>query len=129
MFQCLPSAGYNRHFPREVVYGPISLGGLEWERCESLQILEKVKFFLTHVRRGEKLEELIQVLTECVQLQSGLIHPILETEIQWQNWVEATWLTNLKQELDSIKGTITTNFKAPKIQRKFDRSIIEVFES
>ena len=43
--RCIAAAGYNRNFPRRVVFGPLKYGGMEWETCASLQITEKI-FFL-----------------------------------------------------------------------------------
>ena len=107
--QCLPASGYNRNFPRTVVYGPCRYGGFGWETCASVQILEKLKFFFTHMRRQDKLGQLLRILIETVQLQSGLSEPILITKIGWQSWVEATWLHYLKDGLDEIDGAIHTN--------------------
>ena len=78
VFQCLPASGYNSHFPREVVYGSTKYGGLQWESCRSLQVLEKAEFFLLHARRDDKLGHLLRILTESVQLQSGLASPVLD---------------------------------------------------
>ena len=38
---CLSAAGYNKNFPRHVVFGPLKFGGMGWETCASLQITEK----------------------------------------------------------------------------------------
>ena len=129
VFRCLPASGYNSHFPREVVYGPARYGGLEWETCWSVQIMEKLKFAMTHMRREDKLGHLLTILIECVQLQSGLSSPILETNIKWDTWVERTWLSSLKEGLDAINGKLVTNCKTPPKQRKFDRAIMEIFYS
>ena len=85
-------------------------GGMEWETCASLQITEKVKFFLPHVRRNDKLGKLLQIVTETIQLQSGIIEPVLATKIKWTKWVEPTWLGNLKEGLDQIDGELHTVF-------------------
>ena len=127
VFRCLPAAGFNSHFPREVVFGPEKYGGLAWESCWSLQILEKIKFCLRHIRKEDKLGNLLMILIESVQLQSGLIVPILDTRIRWNEWVEPTWLGNVKEGLDAIEGGIITNSKVPRIPRRFDRALMEIF--
>ena len=53
-------------------------------------------FFMKHVRRKDKLGNLLRILTDAIQLQSGLIEPVLVTRVDWTKWVEATWLGNLK---------------------------------
>ena len=127
--QCMCASGYNRNFPRRVVYGPLRYGGMEWETCASVQILEKIKFFLLHMRRQDKLGKLVTILMETVQLQSGLCDPLLNTTIRWQAWVEHTWLHNLKDGLDTINGAIHTNCWIPKAQRQYDRALMQVFAS
>ena len=125
--QCLPAAGFNRNYPRRVVHGPRLYGGMGWESCLSVQIVEKVKFIIKHMRKMDKIGGLLQILIEVVQLQSGLNEPILVTQTKWQRWVEPTWLTHLKDGLDLIEGALHTNCKAPKKQRQFDRSIMTIF--
>ena len=125
--QCLPASGFNRNYPRKVVHGPIRYGGMAWESCVSVQITEKIKFLLTHMRRKDKLGVLIRILIEVVQLQSGISDHILSTNINWQRWVENTWLTNLKDGLDSVDGAIHTNCDVLPPQRQYDRAIMQIF--
>ena len=80
IFQCLPACGFNRHFPRAVVHGPARYGGMQWETCWSLQVSEKIKFFLSHIRKSDDVGKLLQILTESVQLQAGISEPVLETK-------------------------------------------------
>ena len=126
---CLSAAGYNRRFPRKVVYGPIRFGGMGWETCHSLQVLEKIKFFITHVRRQDKIGKLIEILVDMIQLQSGLTQPVLATKIDWTQWVESTWLHNLKEGLDQIDGALHTTFAEIILPRQYDRSLMEIFAS
>ena len=129
VYQCVCASGYNRNFPRHVVHGPQKYGGMQWETIVTVQIIEKIKFFMTHMRRQDKLGKLLQILVETVQLQSGLSDPILNTPIQWQSWVENTWLHNLKDGLDSIEGAIHTNFMKVVAPRQYDRALMQVFSS
>ena len=125
--QCLPASGYNRNFPRKVVYGPTKFGGMGWESCLSVMIVEKIKFITPHMRRMDILGTLLQILLEIIQLQSGLAESILVSEVKWQIWVEPTWVNNLKDGLDIIKGALHTNHEILQIQRKHDRSLMKVF--
>ena len=127
VLQCLPAAGYNRHFPREVVYGPARFGGMQWESLRLLQVIEKVKFFLCHLRREDKLGKLLQILLECVQLQSGLTESILDTTLPWEMYVENNWLSSLKEGLNEVNGSILTHHKTPTPQRKYDRGLMDIF--
>ena len=124
---CLPASGYNRNFPRRVVFGPTRFGGLGWETCHSLQILEKIKFILTHLRREDKIGNLIKLLVEVVQVQAGISEPVLNTKHKWATWVETTWLTNVREGLDEIGGGLVIKVDSPKPPRQFDRALMEIF--
>ena len=127
--QCLRAAGFNKNFPRAVVFGPKAYGGMQWVSCHSMQVVEKLKFFIIHVRRMDKIGKLLQILTETVQLSAGLCTPVLETRIKWQCWTEKTWLSNLKQGLDQINGKLITTFSKMNKQRPHDRAIMKVLST
>lgn len=122
-------ADFNRHFARAIVYGLIKYGGLQCESYRSVQTVEKIKKLLTHVRRDDKLGSLLKIIVEYMQLQSGLLAPILDIPIKWTAWVEHTCLGNLKEGLDSMNGSFVTTFVTPKLQHQYDRSIMEIFSS
>ena len=84
---------------------------------------------MKHVRRKDKLGNLLRILTDAIQLQSGLIEPVLVTRVDWTKWVEATWLGNLKEGLDQVGGELHTIFYSLKKQRQYDRSLMEIFDS
>ena len=42
--ECLRSAGYNGHFPRDVVFGPAIYGGIEWDDAFILMLTEQIKW-------------------------------------------------------------------------------------
>ena len=67
------------------------------------------------------------ILLSTTQLVSGIEQPILSSGIQWTNWVDTTWLHYVKEELDSIKGTILLQNDIYKPPRKGDRFIMNVF--
>ena len=125
--ECLRAAGFNKNFPRRVVMGPEHLGGMGWESSRSLQITEKIKFIITHLRRRDKIGRLLQIMIETLQLYTGLHVQILTTTIKWTRWVDNTWFTNVKEGLDAIKGELPTTFNIRKKPRQYDRSIMEIF--
>lgn len=109
--------------------GPATMGGMQWDTCDLLQAGEKLCFFLSHVRRRDKLGGMLRMLTETVQVYAGLAEPVLERKIDWQKWVERTWLHYLKQRLDAIDGKIKTTFRIQRPARSFDRSLMEIFSN
>ena len=78
---CLSAAGYSQRMPRRVVFGPKSKGGMQWETCYSLQVYEKIKFFLGHMRKQDKLGNLLTILVQTIQLAAGIGDNILDTTI------------------------------------------------
>ena len=41
--ECLSSSGFNRRFPRKVVFGPALYGGMEWDDAHTLKCVEQIK--------------------------------------------------------------------------------------
>ena len=92
-------------------------------------MLEKVTLFIRHVRIDGKLGSLLRILVESLQLQAGISESVLDTRIHWERYVENTWVSSLKEGLNAIDGGIITDFHRPKIQRQYDRALMEVFSS
>ena len=63
---CLSSAEYSQRFPRKVVFGPFSKGGMQWETCYSLQVYEKVKKIIGHMRKQDKIGNLLRILVQTI---------------------------------------------------------------
>ena len=124
---CLSATGFSQRFPRVVVFGPTLLGGLQWETCYSTQTYEKIKFFLGHTRRKDRLGSLLQILMQSVQLAAGIEAKILQTTIPWTQWVESTWLSFLQQNLWDIGGELVVGHECYKPPRINDKFLMDIF--
>ena len=51
--QCLGTLGFNRNFPRTVDYSLSMYGGMKRKTMASLQIYEKIKFVMKHIRDAD----------------------------------------------------------------------------
>ena len=125
---CVSASGYHKGLPRAVLYGPSLYGGTEWDTSYLLQVYEKVRFFLGHVRRNDRLGKLLVILVQTIQLVAGINDQILDTEIKWTTWVETTWITFLQTCLWEVNGRIKLECKKYKCPRKQDQFIMDIFE-
>lgn len=94
----MAATGFNRQFPRDVIFGSARLGGLEWETMRSIQVYEMINIFIEHVKMNDMLGKLLLISTETQQLIAGTEKPILcsEEEIKYVNKV---WITRLRDIL------------------------------
>ena len=127
--QCLGAVGFNRNFPRAVVFGPQRLGGMGWDTMSSLQIYEKVKFTLAHLRKQDKIGNMLRLSVAIIQLSAGIQDDILASKVLWTKWVETSWISNLKQWLDEINAALHINYSSPKPQRQYDRALMDIFST
>ena len=103
---CLSASGYHSKMPRSIVYGPEELGGLEWERPSTLQLNEKVKLFMQHVRTGSEIGELMRITMEVTQLQSGIREQALMTSLPIEKYVPRCWIVDFKKKLNEAGAKV-----------------------
>ena len=114
-------------FPRAVVFGSTSFGGMGWDSMFSIQLYEKVKYFTRNVRIRSRLGNLIQAATETAQIFAGISSNVLNTNTKWSQWCPLTWITSLSIGLQSIDAGIDTNFMIMKPIREYDRNLMDIF--
>ena len=74
-----------------------------------------------HIRNNDDTGKLLLSELECVQLISGMQHPILNksTKNTFLKWTPSCWITNFKLILNHIDGeTKIENQWQPLLQRK-----------
>ena len=124
---CLSATGFNMRFPRAVVFGTETYGGMGWQSMNAIQIFEKIKSFLRNIRSGTRLGNLLEIETATAQLHAGISESILKTEVLWQKWSPNTWITHLSSNLQSIEATLDTNIRVHGPIRKYDRNLMNIF--
>ena len=124
---CMSATGFNMRFPRAVVFGTETYGGMGWQSMNAVQIFEKIKSFVRNIRSGTRLGSLLEIATATAQLHAGISDSILKTEVMRQKWSPKTWITHLSTNLQSIEATMDTNIRVNGPIRKYDRNLMNVF--
>ena len=112
------ASGYHKGFPKAVLFGPSLFGGNEWDTSYILQVYEKIRFFISHVRKDDRLGKLLTILVETIQITAGTEEQILNTEVRWTKWVETTWIPFLQVCLWNINDQILMERNNTKAQEK-----------
>lgn len=127
----LPKLGYNRHFPRKVVFGPTKLGGMGMQPLRFLQGYNHVKLLRRVLNNDTKVTQALRILLRYTTLEAGTpaifghdrrrVHRILQ-------YLTPTWATTLLQFQSNCE--ICTNlesgcFHSP-LQRQHDVYIMDV---
>ena len=97
----LSKMGFNRSFPREVVYSSRHFGGLGLRNLYCEQGIGQVKFLLSHIRTNNETGKRMMINIEQYQLLSGLSTPILETTYPIPG-TRNIWLSHVRSFLHSI---------------------------
>jgi hypothetical protein len=73
----LPSMGYNRNSPLQVVYGPTSMGGIGMKDIFAEQGAAKAAAILKHIRADQKIGQAIKCQLKWAQQVAGIDQQIL----------------------------------------------------
>jgi hypothetical protein len=74
----LPKFGINRKMVRVVVHGPLELGGINFPSFQVIQDYKGIDLLLRQLQLDQEISKDIKITLSHIQLQSGLITPILE---------------------------------------------------
>ena len=123
---CLSVAGYNRKFPRAVVYGPTRHGGMGWENIVGLALYEKLKILIGSIRLHDNLGKMIQIQLTWLQVFAGCSIPILQSTLAL-HYLPVSWLTNIHTQLveHDIQVELTSGW-LPSIQRNSDKVLMDI---
>ena len=94
--------GFNRHFPREVVYSPRHFGGIGLQNLHCEQGISKVIHILNHIRTRTNTGRRHIINIETYQLLAGISTPILESTHPIPG-TRNIWLSNLREFLHGLK--------------------------
>eukprot|EP00957_Ditylum_brightwellii_P045971 3487179-Ditylum_brightwellii.AAC.1 len=90
----LPRLGYQCNFPREIAFGPKSVGGIGCSHYSAVQLSKKIIGIIKHVRVNSKIGEKSMVLMRWAQLCTGASKPLLPQTGLIPN-LEGKWLRQL----------------------------------
>ena len=99
--------GINRYTKCLLLFGPPSLGALGFTNTWTDQGIAQVQLLLGHLRQGQEIGQLLQVLMETLQMVIGSSLPLFHYPIhQIFKFCHHNWLLNVWEFLLSIQGKI-----------------------
>jgi len=124
----LAKEGLNRKFPKAVIQGPRFYGGQRDTGLYTRKGYQQLRLFLGHIRNADTPGEMIRQENEFLQLTAGIRDPILgsKSSHKWLEWVEETWVTDVKLFLLGIAaGILLKSQWHQQIQREHDSFLMD----
>ena len=101
--------GYNRHFPRAVVYGSPQFGGLNFKHLYVEQGTKHITQFIKHYRSNNSIGQLLKISLRWVRLVAGLAVCPLRRPSKDYHHITDSWFNTTKQFLFECNANIETN--------------------
>ena len=95
----LPRLGFNRHLPRAVVFGPISMGGLGLHDLYVEQGVRQISNLVGHLRQASETGRMMTIEHEWCQVQSGTGVNLLELPQRGDEYVDSCWIMSIQRFL------------------------------
>ena len=119
--------GYNRHTQRDIIYGPLELGGANFRHLYVEQGIKQVTYILRHWRLNSPAGKLLKCLMHWIQLAVSVSYPILSEVKPPLPHLESKWISSVRRFLASINAAIElADPGIPPIQREHDQYIMEL---
>jgi hypothetical protein len=124
----LAARGFNRHMPRDIVYGPSVYQGLEFKHLYDIQGCDATRLLLQEINTvGSRTQAMLLADLDTIQLESGIGEPILENT-RALDYIEWGWIPQIREFLNHIDGKITGATPPPKKYREHDSYIMDAPE-
>ena len=98
--------GYNRNTKREILYGPLELGGANFRHLYDQQGIGQIQLFLHHWRSNTQAGRLLRCAVSWAQYCAGTSIPILEDVHSKLDHLECRWISSLRSYLSHIDARI-----------------------
>ncbi len=120
--------GFNRNTKREIIFGPLELGGANFRHLYHQQGLGQIKLFLTHWRsQTTQAGKLLRIALQWFQQAVGTSTSILEDVTSSLPHLESKWFKSLRDFLASINASMHLDKPGiPVIQRRHDVFLMEL---
>jgi len=90
--------GLNEHFPRALLHGPVSLGGIGVPTLWADALADKLAYFMHHMRVCDDVGRQLTVSSAITQLEIGMGTPFFELPFElWVFLATPSWLRHLWQ--------------------------------
>jgi hypothetical protein len=89
--------GYNRNSPKEVVYGPVEMGGFGFHDLFIEQGIQQVTALMGHLREAKsKTGKMMKIEMDWCHLQAGTGDHLLETPGTNIDYIETCWIMSIR---------------------------------
>ena len=123
---CLSVSGYNNKIPRAVVYGPESMGGMNWKNINVVSLYEKLKLLIGSIRLQDKLGQMLEIQLSWLQLFAGTSVQLL-MENKYIPYLPMGWFKHLHKQLVENEICVARwGGWTPTTQRENDRVIMDM---
>ena len=124
----LPKLKINRHTPRAMVYAPVDFGGMDIPSIATIQDQKGISHFVRHLQWGREISKDTRIVLSQVQLESGLVEPIMEQPSLELTYLEHGHIAHLRERLRVLGGGVWIDDTwTPQLQRARDQAIMDVF--
>jgi len=129
----ISAMGYNRHFPRAIVFGPVKYGGLGLKSLYFQQGYLAIKWLIKTIREQSRVTDLLRTLVHSTQLEAGTYTHIITSPMHRKrilHYLTPTWLTHLIDFLEEheIGMLMDTDWSwRPNLQRQGDEYLMDIF--
>ena len=123
----LPILGYNRHFPRAVVYGSKHFGGLGLKHLYITQGVKHITSFIKYYRSNNNIGKLLSISLRWLHLIAGLSYCPLRRPSLNLHHIQDKWFSTTIQFLYETNSSIETIESIRIYNRQHDSSLIEDF--
>jgi hypothetical protein len=97
---CMSQMGYNRNSPKEVVYGPVELGGFGFHDLFIEQGIHQVSALVGHLReKKSKTGNVMKIELDWCHLQAGTGDHLLENPCTQIDYIETCWIMSIRNFL------------------------------
>jgi hypothetical protein len=124
----LATSGYNRHFPRALVFAPRTQGGLEFVHLFLQEGKQSIQLLLRHLLHNTELGKQIRIDLAWIQLEAGISHHILENTQLELDYIQDGWIIGIRRFLKTVAAEVHLPQETrPRIYRQHDRYLMEIF--
>ena len=89
---CLSKMGYNQNMPKEVVFGPVELGGLGMHDLFIEQGIRQILALVGHLSQNSVTSKMMLIELQWCQVQAGTSDHLLESPSTEIDYIETCWI-------------------------------------
>ncbi|KAI2493074.1 hypothetical protein MHU86_21458 [Fragilaria crotonensis] len=118
--------GFNRNTKREVLFGPLDLGGADFRRLYDQQGIGQIITYLRHWRTRTLVGDLLRMVLEWCNYVAVLSVSILENTSCKLPHLESKWIASLRDYLHSVGASIQVDADGiPPLEQENDDYVME----